>query len=54
MQVTDNISNFVDFLLSKGFSLVEGNKQLRFITYQQQGFYVRIVGDPDGKRFIDS
>ncbi|HRH47217.1 MAG TPA: hypothetical protein PLP23_00620 [Panacibacter sp.] len=49
----DNISNFVDFLLGKGFILVEDNKHLRFVTYQHEGFYVRIAGDPDGKRFID-
>lgn len=49
----DNISNFVDFLLGEGFVLVEDNKHRFFVTYQHQGFYVRIAGDPDGKQFID-
>ncbi len=53
MQAKDNISNFVDFLLNKGFTLTEDNKQLRFVTYQHQDFYVCIVSDPDGKRFVD-
>jgi hypothetical protein len=51
--MADNISSFVDFLLDKGFTLVEDNKQLGFVTYQHEGFYGCIVGDPDGKRFID-
>ena len=49
----ENISRFVDFLLAKDFTLLEDNKQLRFVTYQHDGFYVRIAGDPDGRHFID-
>jgi len=52
IQIMDNLSAFIHFLLEKKYTLVEDNKQLKIVTYQLNGLFVQIVQERNFDHFI--
>lgn len=50
----DTLVKFTNFLLDKGFTLIEENKQLKITIYELNGLFVRIEQDVNLERFISS
>ena len=48
----DSLVNFTNFLLKKGFTLIEENKQIKITIYELNGLFVRIEQDVNLERFI--
>jgi len=48
----NRLSNFIQFLLEKGFNEIENNNQLGFVTYELDGLFLQIEQDRNLERFI--
>ena len=47
-----SFSEFIDFLLKKGYTLIKSDEKLKTVIYLKDGLFIKIVQDPNFKRFI--
>lgn len=46
-------SEFTAFLQQKGYNIIDENRQLHFITYENKGLFIRLSKEVSGEHFIE-